>query len=259
MLQTGEIVSAWRNSPAAALPPSELVLVPDFDGPLADIVPNPTQTVARPEALQALSRLVRLLADVIVLSSRTTAQLEQLIPISGVRLIGDSGRHTPRHAQQETLQKFNADVAVLLERIPGAWLEVKPASSAIHFRNTTLSAEEMLALIRPLLEGRRLVADAGRKVIEVHSPNAGKGTALAALLPAEDPGGVVCFGDDENDRSMFEYVSSLEVPHTCVGVNSPEAPAHLFDRCDVVVNGPEEAVAFMTEMIEWATAGYAEP
>lgn len=259
MLQTDEIVAAWRNSPAASVPPSELVLVTDFDGTLADIVPDPAQTVARPEALQALSRLVRLLADVIVLSSRTTAQLEQLIPISGVRLIGDSGRHTPRHAQQEALQKFNADVDVLLDRIPGAWLEVKPASSAIHFRNTTLSGEGVLALIRPLLEGRRLVADAGRKVIEVHSPNAGKGTALAALLPAEDPGGVVCFGDDENDRSMFEYVSSLEVPHTCVGVNSLEAPAHLFDRCDVVVNGPEEAVAFMNEIIEWAIAGYAEP
>src|ERR1700682_4418732 len=175
MLQTNELLGAWRNSPVAKVAPSEVVLVTDFDGTLADIVPDPAQTVARPEALQALSRLVRLLADVIVLSSRTNQQLEQLIPISGVRLIGDSGRHTPRHAQQEALQQFNADVAVLLERIPGAWLEGKPASSAIHFRNTTLSGEEMLALIRPLLEGRRLVADAGRKVIAVHSPHDRRG------------------------------------------------------------------------------------
>lgn len=255
MLQTDELLDAWRKSPVAAVPPSEVVLVTDFDGTLADIVPDPAQTVARPEALQALSRLVRLLADVIVLSSRTNAQLEQLVPISGVRLIGDSGRSVPRHAQQEALQAFNADVAVLLASIPGAWLEVKPASSAIHFRNTTMSGEEMLSLIQPLLDGRRLAADIGRKVIEVHSPNAGKGTALAALLPAEDPGGVVCFGDDENDRSMFEFVSSLEIPHTCVGVTSPEAPPHLFDRCDVVVNGPQEAVAFLNEIVEWASEG----
>src|ERR1700694_1075376 len=125
MLQAGELIGAWRNSPASAVSPSELVLVTDFDGTLADIVPDPAQTVARPEALQALSRLVRLLADVIVLSSRTNAQLEQLVPISGVRLIGDSGRSVPRHAQQEALQAFNADVAVLLASIPGAWLEVK--------------------------------------------------------------------------------------------------------------------------------------
>jgi len=252
MLQADELVSAWRTSPVAVLPPSEVVLVTDFDGTLADIVPDPAQTFARPEALQALSRLVRVLADVIVLSSRTNAQLEALVPISGARLIGDSGLAIPRHAHREALEQFNVDVAVLLERIPGAWLELKPASSAVHFRNTNLSSEEMVGLLRPLLEGRPLEAYEGRKVIEVHAPKAGKGSALAALLPGEDPAGVVCFGDDENDRSMFEYVSSLEIPHMCVGVSSPEAPAHLFDHCDLVVSGPAEAAALLNEIVEWA-------
>jgi trehalose 6-phosphate phosphatase len=252
MLQADELVSAWRTSPVAVLPPSEVVLVTDFDGTLADIVPDPAQTFARPEALQALSRLVRVLADVIVLSSRTNSQLEALVPISGVRLIGDSGLAIPRHAHREALEQFNADVAVLLERIPGAWLELKPASSAVHFRNANLSSDEMLGLLRPLLEGRPVAAYAGRKVIEVHAPKAGKGSALAALLPGEDPAGVVCFGDDENDRSMFEYVSSLEIPHMCVGVSSPEAPAHLFDHCDLVVSGPAEAAALLNEIVEWA-------
>ena len=239
----------------AAVPPSEVVLVTDFDGTLADIVPDPSLTVARPEALQALSRLVRLLADVIVLSSRTNPHLESLVPISGVRLIGDSGLAIPRHAHKEALDNFNADVAVLLSRIAGAWFEVKPASSAIHFRHANLSGEEMLALLEPLLEGRPLAAYLGRKVIEVHAPKAGKGSALAALLPGEDPGGVVCFGDDENDRSMFEYVSSLDVPHVCVGVSSPEAPAHLFDHCDIVVSGPQEAAALLNDIVEWAESG----
>src|SRR5260370_15338979 len=126
MLQVEEISSAWRNSPLSEVPPSELVLVTDFDGTLADIVPDPEQSAARPEALEALTHLVRLLADVIVLSSRTPEQLERLVPISGVRLIGDSGRTIPRHALKETLDRFNADVAVVLERIPGSWLEVKP-------------------------------------------------------------------------------------------------------------------------------------
>jgi trehalose 6-phosphate phosphatase len=252
VLQIEKLAGAWRKSPLAAVPPSELVLVTDFDGTLADIVPDPTQTVARPEALHAMSHLVRLLADVIVLSSRTHAQLEQLVPISGVRLIGDSGLATPRHAQKQSLELFNADVAVLLASIPGSWLEIKPASSAIHFRKSSLTGEEMMALIKPLLEGRRLAEYLGRKVIEVHAPNAGKGSTLAALLPSEDPGGVICFGDDENDRSMFQYVSSLEIPHMCVGVSSPEAPAGLFDRCDLVVSGPEEAAAMLNEMVEWA-------
>ena len=258
MLETDELLGAWRSSPVAAVPPSEVVLVTDFDGTLADIVQDPAQTVARPEALQALSRLVRLLADVIVLSSRTNPQLEALVPISGVRLIGDSGLAIPRHAHKEALESFNADVSVLLEHITGSWLEVKPASSAVHFRNTNLGGGEMLSLLQPLLDGRPLAAYLGRKVIEVHAPKAGKGSALAALLPGEDPAGVVCFGDDENDRSMFEYVSSLDVPNMCVGVGSPEAPANLFDHCDIVVSGPEEAAALLNEIVDWAEAASAK-
>ncbi|TMG22937.1 MAG: trehalose-phosphatase [Chloroflexi bacterium] len=252
--ETDQITYAWQKSPVARIQPGEVILVTDFDGTLAEVVQDPAAARARPEALEALEQLVRLLADVIVLSSRTPAQLETLVPMSGVRLIGDSGLAIPRKAQKEALDHFNADVSRLLERIPGAWLEVKPASTAVHFRNTDLSGEQMISLLQPLLDGARLEAAVGRKVIEVHAPKAGKGSALAALLPGEDPGGVVCFGDDENDRSMFEYISSLDIPHMCIGVWSPEAPPNLFDRCDLVVPGPAGATAVLQEIVEWAKA-----
>lgn len=249
-----EVTGAWNQSPVAQVPPADLILVTDFDGTLADVVADPATAHARPEALLALDELVRLLADVIVLSSRAPAQLESLVPISGVRLIGDSGLAIPRHAQREALDRFNADAARLLEGIPGAWLEVKPASTAVHFRNTEMTGDEMLRMLRPLLEGARLEGALGRKVVEVHAPKAGKGYALASLLPGEDPGGVVCFGDDENDRSMFAYVGNLDVPHLCVGVWSPEAPAGLFDSCDLVVPGPAGAATVLCEILEWARA-----
>jgi trehalose-phosphatase len=247
-----EITEVWRRSPVAGVPPAEVILVTDFDGTLAEVVPDPAMAAARPDALEALEDLAILLADVIVLSSRTQVQLESLVPISGVRLIGDSGLVVPRHAQREALDRFNADAARLLERTPGAWIEVKPASTAIHFRNAEMSGEEMLASLRPLLDGARLAAALGRKVIEVHAPKAGKGSAMAALLPYEDPGAVVCFGDDENDRSLFEYVSGLDIPHMCVGVSSPEAPRDLFDRCDLVVQGPAGATEALHTIVEWA-------
>lgn len=256
ILEAEEITHAWVRSPVAQVPPGELVLVTDFDGTLADIVQDPARTSARPDALEALQELVRLLADVIVLSSRTPAQLQALVPIDGVRLIGDSGLAAPRRSQQEALDRFNAEAARLLESIPGAWLEVKPASTAIHFRNTNKTGEDMLELLRPALDSARLAAYLGRKVIEVHAPKAGKGSALAALLPSEDPGGVVCFGDDENDRSMFEYVGALDVPHMSVGVWSPEAPKDLFDQCDLVVPGPEGATKVLFEIVEWAKQAY---
>ena len=252
--ETEQITHAWHSSPASRIQPNELILVTDFDGTLAEIVQDPVAAHARSDSLEALQELATLLADVIVLSSRPSAQLESLIPISGVRLIGDSGLALPRHAQKEALDRLNADASRLLQRIPGAWLEAKPASTAIHFRNTDMTGEQMLALLRPLLDGSRLSAAPGRKVIEVHAPKGGKGSALAALLPEEDPGAVVCFGDDENDRSLFEYVSTLDIPHLSVGVWSTEAPSDLFERCDLVVQGPEGASAVLHEIVEWARA-----
>ena len=252
--ETDEITHVWLSSPASRVPPGELVLVTDFDGTLAEIVPDPSAARARAEALEALQEAVTLLADVIVLSSRPGTQLESLVPISGVRLIGDSGIALPRHAQREALDRFNADAERLLQRIPGAWLEAKPASTAVHFRNTDMTGEQMLALLRPLLDGARLTALLGRKVVEVHAPKAGKGSALAALVPGEDPGGIVCFGDDENDRSLFEYVNALDIPHMAVGVWSAEAPPDLFERCDLVVHGPAGATAVLREIVEWARA-----
>jgi len=250
--ETEEITHAWLDSPAARVPPGELILVTDFDGTLAEVVPDPSAARARSDSLEALQELVMLLADVIVLSSRPLSQLESLVPVSGVRLIGDSGLALPRHAQKEALDRFNAEAARLLQGIPGAWIEAKPASTAVHFRNTNMDGEQMLVLLRPLLDGARLAAALGRKVIEVHAPKAGKGSALAALLPGEDPGGVVCFGDDENDRSLFEYVSALDIPHFAVGVWSAEAPRDLFERCDLVVAGPEGATRVLWEMVDWA-------
>jgi trehalose 6-phosphate phosphatase len=247
-----EITDTWRGSAVAGVPPDEVVLVTDFDGTLADVVPDPDQAAARPDALEALQELVPLLADVIVLSSRKPRELESLVPVSGVRLIGDSGLALPRHAQKEALERFNSEASHLLQGVHGAWIEVKPASTTVHFRNTGMSGAAMLALLTPLLDGARLAAAPGRKVIEVHAPQSGKGSALAALLPGLDPGGVVCFGDDENDRSLFGYVSGLDIPHLCVGAWSAEAPARLFEKCDLIVGGPAGAVEVLQEIVRWA-------
>ena len=102
-----EITLAWLQSPTARIPPGDLILVTDFDGTLAEIISDPAAASARPDALEALQELVLWIADVIVLSSRPPAQLENLVPLSGVRLIGDSGLAPPRHAQKDALDNFN--------------------------------------------------------------------------------------------------------------------------------------------------------
>jgi trehalose 6-phosphate phosphatase len=254
-VQSSDIAAVWRQSPVSSIPPQELLLVSDFDGTLADIVPEPTAAAPLPDSLHALRRLVPMLKKVVILSSRTNTELVDHLPIPGAQLIGDSGLPPPTPRETEALRVFNAEAAKLLGHTPGAWIEIKPASSAVHFRNAPISGQKVLDMLRPLLHQTGLYGGLGRKVIEVHSPQAGKGNALEALVKRLDPGGLVVMGDDENDRSMFRVASRAAIPHVCVGVGSAEVPPDLFDHCDLVLDGPAEASAFLRSLAEWATSG----
>jgi trehalose 6-phosphate phosphatase len=247
-----EIADVWRRSPVSAISPQEILLVTDFDGTLADIGPDPAQTVAVADALEALRRLSLVLEQVVVLSSRTSTELSRLVPVPGVRLIGDSGLPPPNPEEKRALDRFNAEAAQLLSSVPGARIEIKPASSTVHLRNSQITGEEAMSLVRPLLKATGLSGAQGRRVIEVHTRFAGKGTALAALLDEVDPGGVICMGDDENDRAAFEVLSAHAIPHMCIGVSSPEVPSNLFLRCDLVLDGPHQATAFLKMLADWA-------
>jgi trehalose 6-phosphate phosphatase len=248
------ITAAWRDSPVSAIQPIELLLVSDFDGTLSEIVPEPAYAVGLPDSLSALRRLAPLLAGVVILSGRTFAELAHFVPVPGVQLIGDSGLPPPNADELRALERFNAEAEKLLVATPGAWLEIKPASSAVHFRRAAASGDEVLQLLRPLLQETGLYGGLGRKVIEVHSPAAMKGTALADLVERLAPGGLVCLGDDENDRSIFELASTLSVPHLLVGVGSTEVPEDLFDHCDLILDGPPEAAVFLGNLVDWANA-----
>jgi trehalose 6-phosphate phosphatase len=254
-VQSSDIAAVWRNSPLSSIPPHELLLVSDFDGTLAEIVPEPTLATPLPDSLHALRRLVPMLKKVVILSSRTNTELAEHLPIPGAELIGDSGLPPLTPQELEALRVFNAEAAKLLGHTPGAWIEIKPASSAVHFRNAPISGQKVLDIVRPLLHETGLYGGLGRKVIEVHSPNAGKGNALEALFKRLHPGGLVVMGDDENDRSMFRVASRAAIPRLCVGVGSAEAPPTLFDHCDLVLDGPADASALLRSLAEWATTG----
>lgn len=253
-VQSSDVAAAWLNSPLSSIFPRELLLVSDFDGTLADIVPEPTMATALPDSLHAIRRLVPVIKKVVILSSRAPTELADLVPIPGALLIGDSGLPPPTPEEVQALKVFNAEAAKLLGHTPGAWIEIKPASSAVHFRNAPISGQEVLDILRPLLHQTGLYGGVGRKVIEVHSPHAGKGNALQALLKKLTPRGLAVMGDDENDRSMFRVANKASVPHLSVGVGSAEVPAELFDHCDLVLDGPAEASAFLRSLAEWATA-----
>jgi trehalose 6-phosphate phosphatase len=250
--QTEDIAAAWRESPVSAIPKHELMLVTDFDGTLAEIGPDPTRSAALPEAINALRRLATTLKRVVVLSSRTTDELQQMVTLRGVQLIGDSGLRMPGPGEKQKLEFFNSQAAKSLADVPGVWLEIKPASTTIHLRNSPATSTEILERLAPILDATGLDASPGRKVIEVHVAHAGKGNALTALLEEVRPTGLIALGDDENDRSLFTVACSQSIPHLCVGVASAEVSPDLFERCDVVVSGPGDVAALLRVIAEAA-------
>jgi len=242
----------WASSAISSLAPGRVMLVTDFDGTLAGIVSDPVEAVILPGSLHALERLVDPLRRVAILSSRPTSDLQRLVPLAGADLIGDSGvGHLPIEARMR-LDSFNAQAAKLLRTFNGVWLEMKPGATAVHYRHSNAGFDELIAVLRPVLDATALIAQPGRRVIEVMPTDRPKGSALARLIEKWEPAGVVCLGDDENDRPMFELVSELARPHLVLGVGSAEAPADLFGQCDLVVSGPEEVSRFLTLMADWA-------
>jgi trehalose-phosphatase len=246
----GEALAAARLT---GLAPRDLLLVTDFDGTLSEVVSDPAQATILPASLDALRRLTASLGHVAVLSSRPTPDLRKRVPVEGVQLIGDSGMGDMTSDELRRLDMFNVEAGRVLADVPGVWLETKPAGTAVHHRHAQIHPSEILRRIGPAVRETGLHVQVGRRVIEVMPRQRPKGDALAGLIVRLQPRGVICLGDDENDRPMFHYVAALSRPHLTVGVASDEASADLFEDCDLVVSGPPEVGDLLGSLADWAS------
>lgn len=250
---------AVRASRITDLAPHDVILVTDFDGTLSKVVADPAQASIHPDSLAALRRLGRALGHVAVLSSRSASDLVHRLPIDGVELIGDSGLGELTSDERRRLDMFNVEVGRVLGDVPGVWLETKPGATAIHHRHAQIDRREVVELIGHALRETGLHVQPGRRVIEVLPREHPKGDALAGLIVRLQPRAIVCIGDDENDRPMFDYVGALQRPHLTVGVASDEARADLFAGCDLVLAGPDEVSELLTSLADWAEARSGRP
>lgn len=237
------------------LSPAGLLIASDFDGTLSEIVPQPSSARPLPVSINALRRLVTLVKAVAVISGRSTAALEELLPIDGLIRLGDYGLGEAGTQERLALAAFNADAGPLLAGRPGVRLEAKPGSSSVHHRGADLDPGELLRQVAALAERHGLAARSGREVVEVTPARARKEVALERLLEEIRPGAVLFAGDDTGDRGCFELLSGLELPHLAVGVASAEAPESLFAACDLVVAGPGELGSLLSRIAGWAAEG----
>lgn len=230
--------------------PTRAALFVDFDGSLAPIVVDPEAARPLPATRAALTRLVRGLGRVAVVSGRPATFLRDALAIDGLVYAGTYG-----------LERIVDGAVVLDDRVrpfvdaigraadeaeialPGLRVERKgEVAVTVHWRDQPERGEEATTWAAEVAPRMGLEAPLrGRMAVELRPPvPVDKGTTVADL--ARDMDVAAFAGDDAGDLPAFAVLRTLvtdgALAHAVsIGVTSDESPAEIH-AADVVVSGP---------------------
>lgn len=265
-----------REALAAILArPDRAVIALDFDGTLADIVPDPEQARAHPGAVEALAALAPKVASVAVITGRPAGVAVRHGGFAGVPgldhlvVLGHYGAerwdavsgtvHAP--APHPGIASVRAELPGVLDRSGswhGTWIEEKGRAIAVHTRRAADPQAAFEALGGPLgeLAARHgLIVEPGRLVLELRPPGMDKGVALAQYVRETDAESVLYAGDDLGDLAAYSAVEKLRtegpdgIPGLLVCSGSAEVP-ELAERADLLLAGPGDVVAFLAALAQ---------
>lgn len=218
-----------------------VVMCLDFDGTLAPIRADPA-AVALDERVR---RVLRWIADVddatvAIVSGRSLDDLQRRVDIPGVEYAGNHGleihRGDERWIHPAVRQARPAIVTArdwiggTLDAIPGAFVEDKYATLAVHYRAAPdHRVEDVVAIVRTAVANSdALRLETGKAVVQVRPAiDWDKGDAVGELVPIEDGTLVMVIGDDRTDVDAFERLEGLPVASVAIGVGDPGLPTDL--------------------------------
>ncbi len=238
----------------------------DFDGTLARIVDDPASARPLPGATRVLQSLASVFRVVAVVSGRRASflgtQLAAAAP--GVRLLGLYGMeelvggrvHLAPGLDTWAGPAAAVAAAARAEAPPGVGVEAKGVSVTLHWRSAPDAAPWVEAFARERAAATGLVLQPGRMAVELRPPvDIDKGSTTERLAAGCR---AACFvGDDAGDLAAFAALDRLAlggVRVAKVAVADRESPAALVTTADVVVHGPDGAVALLRALAEAAGA-----
>jgi trehalose 6-phosphate phosphatase len=184
----------------------------DFDGTLAPIVDHPDGARLRARTRELLVRLTELYPCVIISGRARADVLHRLDDSTPVRVLGNHGAETEssRPVWRGLVVEWKAALERGIVALPGVWVEDKGVSLAVHYRQSTRSAEarRRINALTGGFEQARVFG--GKKVVNVavaSAPN--KGDALRAERQNLRCDWVLYVGDDENDEDAFALDGNL--------------------------------------------------
>lgn len=227
-----------------------LLVACDYDGTLSPIVANPADARPLPAAADALCAIAELPATTAALiSGRARADLARLSGMpQTVHLVGshgsefDTGFADAIGAEAEALlAELTAGLTAVAAEFPGAAIEVKPASVALHVRNAEpAAADAALKKARAAAEGRAVQVTAGKAVLELAVIDTDKGHAIDVLRDRHGASAVVYLGDDVTDEKAFRRLRGPDV-----GIKVGPGPTLAGYRID----SPEDVAAALSLLL----------
>ncbi|WP_030898278.1 trehalose-phosphatase [Streptomyces sp. NRRL F-5126] len=249
--------------------PQKALVALDFDGTLAEIVPDPEQARAHQDVVPALAALAPHIASVVVITGRPAAVAVEYggfagVPgLDGLVVLGHYGaerwdaaggapRTPPPHPG---VAAARAELPVLLGRFAAGQdvkVEDKGHAFAVHTRRAASPVAAFDALRAPLedLASRHgLLLEPGRMVLELRPPGMDKGVALTAFAREKGAESVVYAGDDLGDLAAYDAVDALRSEgRGGLLVSSGTATPELTARADLALAGPADLAAFLAEL-----------
>jgi trehalose-phosphatase len=224
----------------------------DYDGTLAPISADPRSVHPVPEAVTALRLLASLPeTTVAVISGRALRELAAMSRLPAeVHLIGSHGSEFDFgfvHALDERARLLHQRLVMVLRSMTrqarGVFLEVKPASVAVHVRQAERDvAREVLAQVRSwpgMWDGVQVTE--GDAVVELSVVRTDKGEALEVLRRRSGAMATVFLGDDVSVEEVFARLAGPDLGIK-VGAGTTLAPYR--------ITGPAEVGALLSLLWE---------
>ncbi|RZU33733.1 trehalose-phosphatase [Blastococcus saxobsidens] len=194
-----------------------LVVASDYDGVLARLRDDPAAAVPEPGVAEALARLGAVDGVTVALvSGRGVEDLQRTSGLTGpFRWVGSHGAEYDGPLPGELAGRRDELADLLRPGVagtPGARLEVKPASVAVHVRQVADrdAAAALLARGRELADSS-LTLKPGKDVLEIAVTDADKGSALQRLIAEVGAAAAIYLGDDVTDEDAFRALGPDDV------------------------------------------------
>ncbi|HEY6572750.1 MAG TPA: trehalose-phosphatase [Candidatus Eisenbacteria bacterium] len=224
----------------------------DLDGTLAPLVDHPERASVLPRVLRLVEATARApRTRVAIVSARTRAEIRRLLPVAGLHRVGLYGLEgasappVPRRASWRRGASRLARAATLaIAPVPGAWVERKGMTLAIHDREVLPARRAALArIVRRLGAAARRLGFRpieGSRVVEFVPAGFDKGVALRGLIRAFRPETTLYFGDSSSDEPAFRVLGPHDFP-VRVGPGPTGAPFR--------VGGPEDVARVLSAVV----------